>query len=67
MDGNRTMNCHNFMVQNINLKMDGNSTTNLNCTEELDLDIDGSANVCYKGNPTIVSGIDGNGKVKKCN
>ncbi len=67
VDGNSTLNCHNFVVKSMNLKIDGNSTANVHCTEVLDVDIDGSGKVCYKGNPNIISRIDGVGKVINCN
>jgi hypothetical protein len=67
IDGNSTINGHDLLAKNGKLRIDGNGTANVNCQETLEVTINGSGKVCYKGNPSIVSKIDGVGKVNNCN
>lgn len=45
----------------------GSGNCDVKVTELLNIDIEGSGDICYIGQPTINSNIDGSGSVKNCN
>jgi hypothetical protein len=53
---------YNFDVESkkVTLNIDGSATIEIACTENLDIEVDGSADVYYKGTPTIKQDVSGN-------
>lgn len=67
LDGSGIISSHNLQTAFTSLTMDGDLVAEIWVTEKLNANLDGSATVCLKGNPAVVSNIDGSGKIKDCN
>lgn len=67
LDGSGIVSTHNLQTAFTSLNMDGNLVAEIWVTEKLNANLDGHATVCLKGNPAVVSNIDGPGKIKDCN
>ena len=49
----------NLLTQSTNIILSGEGTMEVSCAVSLDIDVDGSATISYKGNPTITQNISG--------
>ena len=67
IDGNATNYGHEMQAKTTYINIDGNATVNTFTTESLNVIIDGSGTVCFKGSPVISSKINGIGRLKNCN
>lgn len=67
IDGSAELFAHEYFVNSCEIEIDGIATANVNVSKSLNVVIDGSGVICYKGNPTLISKIDGIGKLKNCN
>ncbi len=66
-DGSGKISARNFRTANTTLRMDGSGFAEIWVTDKLNVNLDGSASVCLKGNPSVTSQIDGSGKIQNCN
>lgn len=56
-----------LLSKKCSIDVSGDGDLEVNVENELVVKISGSANVCYKGNPTIDIDLSGSGKVENCN
>ncbi|MEO5947233.1 MAG: head GIN domain-containing protein [Chitinophagaceae bacterium] len=63
--GSTDINCFDLQTENTVIKLSGSGNANVFASVKLDLRISGSADVRYKGNPTVSQKISGAGSVKK--
>jgi len=67
LDGSGNLNALNLPTQNLTIDILGSGSCNVNAITKLDVYIAGSGGVYYKGNPQIISNLQGTGKVVKVN
>lgn len=63
MDGLGTIQCYDLYTETTNISLMGAATAKLYAEEHLNIRIEGSGEVYYKGNPTIQQEVSGLGKV----
>ena len=66
-EGSGKLSGFEFYSTNCDITIIGSGDVQVNCNTSLSVNIDGSANVFYKGSPTINSEIKGSGKVLEAN
>jgi hypothetical protein len=62
-EGSGRISGYTFLTESCSIHIMGSGDVEVNCSNELQAEIDGSGNVFYKGNPTISTVIEGSGKV----
>ncbi|WP_053992270.1 GIN domain-containing protein [Mangrovimonas sp. TPBH4] len=56
-----------FFIDHGNIKIEGSGDCEVNCSNQLDVNIEGSGNIYYIGNPVISAQITGSGEVTNVN
>lgn len=68
VDGSGKIFNFDLLADDTNIEIKGSAEIEVECINNLAVKIDGSGNVCYRGNPTIGTVIvDGSGTVTNCN
>lgn len=67
VSGDGKVRAFDFPVQICDIDISGNGNIEVNVENELKVQISGSANVCYKGSPTLEIDLSGFGSVEDCN
>lgn len=63
IEGSGDISAFELYSTNCNTEIIGSGDLEISCSEELDVILEGSGNVFYKGNPVVHSNIDGSGEV----
>ncbi|MBW8243603.1 DUF2807 domain-containing protein [Muricauda oceani] len=66
-EGSGRISGYGFLTESCAVNIVGSGDVEVNCANELQVEINGSGNVFYKGNPTISTTIEGSGKVINSN
>ena len=66
-EGTGTISAFGFPVRQADLTLIGSGDCEVHCTESMNVFIDGSGNVYYKGNPSIQISVEGSGEVINSN
>ena len=67
IDGSGDFDAFSFQSNECKIDIDGSGDAEVNVVNELIAIIEGSGDVCYRGNPEVSFSIDGSGSVNDCN
>ena len=64
--GTAELQCFDLSSVDCDIEISGSANCEVSVSNSLIVDIDGSGNICYKGEPNIESTVTGSGDVKSC-
>lgn len=67
IEGQGDIRAFDLCANSCEIKSKGSGDCNVKVNNTLSVEIEGSGNICYIGQPIITSNIDGSGNIKSCN